>query len=78
MPSRYTVTTTHNRESQHRRGLLCDYAVMALTHGRVRAGVRVCAWACVHACVCVCRVTAQPCNSLGVARVSRLRARATA
>lgn len=76
MPVRYTVTRWHNRQNQYLRGLLCDYTVTRLTH--VHAGVRAGACACVHACVCVCRVTAQPCNSLGVARVSRLRARITA
>lgn len=74
----YTLTPTHNSQTQYRRGLLCGYAVMPAVRVCVHAGAQVgaCAWAC--ACMRVCRVTVQPCNSLGVARVSQLHARATA
>lgn len=76
MPHRYTVMPSHNSQTQHWRGLLCGYAVTPPS--RMCVCMQACAWVRVRACMCDGRVTVQPCNSLGVARVSRLRARLTA
>lgn len=75
-PIGYEVTRGCNQQTQHWRGQLRGFAVTRTPITCVR--VRACAGARLHACVCVCRVTAKPRNSLGVARVSRLRVRATA
>jgi len=71
----YAVTPGCNSKAKQRRGKLRGYAVTRTP--RVCAGVRARAHAHVHVCVRVL-VTAQPRNSLGGLRVSRLRARATA
>lgn len=73
----YAVTLGCNSEIQQRRGELRGYAVTRVSHMCVCAGVRVRAHAGVHVGARV-GVTAQPRNSLGGLRVSRLRARATA
>jgi len=72
----YAVTRRCNQQIQHWRGKLRGYAVTRGPYMCVCAQVRM--WARVHARVCDAGVTAQPRNSLGVARVSRLRVRATA
>lgn len=72
----YAVTRGCNQQSQHWCGELRGYAVTRGSYMCVRAQVRV--WARVHACACDAAVTAKPRNSLGVARVSWLRVRATA
>lgn len=73
----YAVTRGCNCKNQQRRGELRGYAVTRLSHMCACAGVRARAHAGVHVCVQV-GVTAKPRNSLGAARVSRLRARVTA
>lgn len=77
-PLNYAVTQGRNSGIKHWRGKLRGCAVTRGSRMCVCVQAQVCACACVHACVCVYRVTAQPRNSLGVARVSRLRVRATA
>ena len=74
----YEVTQGCNSHIKHWRGELRGYEVTRVTRMHMHAGGQ--AGACVraHACTCVSRVTAQPRNSLGVARLSRLRVRATA
>lgn len=72
----YAVTSWCNQQIQHWRGKLRGYAVTRVLYMCVCAQVRM--WARVHAGVCDAGVTAQPRNSLGVVRVSRLRVRATA
>lgn len=78
MRTGYEVTRGCNCQSKQRRGELRGYEVTRGSCVHVCAGGRRCACVRVHACVCVCCVTAQPRNSLGVARVSWLRVRATA
>ena len=76
MRSSYEVTRRCNQQTQHWRGKLRGYAVTRGPYMCVCAQARM--WARVHACACDAGVTAQPRNSLGVVRVSRLRVRATA
>ena len=75
---RYALTHTRNGETQHWRGLLRGYAVTPVMRMYVCAGMQAgaCAWA--RACMRVCCVSAQSRNSLGLARVAPLHARATA
>lgn len=78
MRSGYEVTRWCNQQTQHWRGQLRGYEVTRGLCAGVRMRAQVRAWVRVRACVCAMGVTAQPRNSLGVARVSRLRVRATA
>lgn len=56
MQQRYVVTSSHNAESQNRRGLLRDYAVTRGSQAHVCT--QGCAWVCVQACVCEVHVNA--------------------
>lgn len=74
--TRYAVTPPRNSETQHWCGQLRGYAVTRPL--RMCAGVGGRVPACMQVWVCDACVTTQPRNSLGVVRVSRLRALVTA